>query len=170
MYKYILAFLIITCCVEGQTDTVLSSVRLVNVNNEETDIPLSGHKITVIFYVDPDVQGLTRPVSEALEEVKFPLDRNAFIGIVNCKETWLPNALIRMRARKEQDIHPQSLILLDYDRLLARAWNLGDCNNKVILLIIGKDLRVVYKKVISSENESKAVVPGFLDALRKVQK
>lgn len=159
-----------TCLIEGQTDSILLTVKFANPNDDETIIPFLGQKITVIFYVDPDVQGLTRPVSAALEEEKFSLDRNAFIGIANCKDTWLPNALIRMRARKEQELHPESFILMDYDRVLARALNLGNCNNKVVLRIIGRKLNVIYNKVISSEDESKAVVPGFMEALRKAQK
>lgn len=170
LYKYILAaFLLITFITRGQTGRIVSQVRLENLNNDETDIPFLGQKVAVIFYVDPDEQGLTGPVSEALEEEKFSLDRNAFIGIVNCRKTWLPNALIRMRARKEQEHHPQSVILMDYNRLLARSWKLGDCNNKVVLLIIGRDLRVIYDKVIGTEEESKVVVPDFIQALRNAQ-
>lgn len=171
MFKIILAaLLLMTCSIEGQTDSILTTLIFANVNDDETGVPFLGQKITIIFYVDPDVQGLTGPVSDALEGEKFSLDKNAFIGIVNCKETWLPNALIRMRARKEQELHPESIILMDYDRLLARALNLGDCNNKVVLRITGKDLRVIYNKVISSEDESKAIVPGFMEALRNAQK
>ncbi|MGE5500149.1 MAG: hypothetical protein ACM3Q2_18910 [Syntrophothermus sp.] len=171
MYKHMLAvFLFMVCFTGGQTENIVSAVRLANLNNEDTDIPSLGEKVTVIFYVDPDVQRLTRPVSDALEEIKFSLERNAFIGIVNCKETWLPNPLIRMKARKEQELHPKSVILMDNDRLLARAWKLGDCNNKFVLLIIGTDLRVLYNKVIGSEDESKAAVPGFIQVLRTAQK
>lgn len=150
----------------AQTYSTVSTVRLVNVKNTDTDIPFLGEKVVIIFYVDPDVQRLTDPLSDALEEEKFPLDKTAFIGIANCKDTWIPNALIRMRARKQQERFPQSLILLDYDHQLAKAWDLGDCNNKVVTLIIGKDLKIKYLKVLKSSDESKLSVPAFLDAIR----
>lgn len=166
MYKFIVIIMFMFGFAKAQTSVTVSPVRLVDVKNVETVIPFPGEKTVIIFYVDPDVQDLPDPLSDALETEKFSLDKIAIIGIANCKETWIPNAIIRKKARKQQERFPQSLILLDYDRLLAKAWDLGDCNNKLIVIIVGKDLKIIYQKAITSEDESKASVPDFLEAIR----
>ncbi|MGE5412127.1 MAG: YtfJ family protein, partial [Clostridiales bacterium] len=138
-----------------------------DVNNSETSIPFLGEKVVVIFYVDPDVQDLTNPLSDALDAEKFPLDKFAVIGIANCKDTWLPNAVIRMKARHKQERYPRSLILLDYEHILSQQWNLGECNNKLLAIVIGKDLKIKYLRRLSSIDESRQSIPDFLETIKK---
>ncbi|MGE5410448.1 MAG: YtfJ family protein [Clostridiales bacterium] len=151
----------------SQTGSIITTVKLSDVRNSETSIPFLGEKVVVIFYVDPDVQDLTNPLSEALEAEKFPLDKFAIIGIANCKDTWLPNAAIRIKARHKQERYPRSLILLDYERTLSQQWNLGECNNKLLSIIIGKDLKIKYLRRLSSIDESMQSIPDFLEVIKK---
>lgn len=166
IYVLFSAVLLIFCPLYAQTGKTVNAVKLLDVYDNDAEIPYLGEKVLALFYIDPDVQGLSEPLSDALEEVKFPLDRFAVAGIADCKDTWLPNSLIRMKARKKQERFPQALIFLDNKHTLASAWDLGDCNNKLAILVIGRDMKIKYFRTVSKLSESKEAIPSFLEAIR----
>lgn len=123
-------------------DTV-NSIKVKDSKDKDADIPDLGSKIMAVFYTDPDVKNLNEPFREMLKAAN--LDRSKFrgLGVVNMKDTWLANGIIRSVVRgKEKKF--DSLILTDPDHLLKKAWNLGDCDGKDLVIILDKDRKVQY--------------------------
>lgn len=144
-----------------QTATVgktVNSIALVDPDNSPKAIPFIGSKVIALFYTDPDTKDVNDPLSDALKAKNFSKDKYAGIGIANCKETWIPDAAIRMKARQKEKQFPGSIILLDANRTLAKAWNLGDCNEMGVVIIIGKDAKIKYIKNVKTQEESKAII------------
>ena len=59
-----------------------------------------------------------------------------------------------MKARQKEKQDRGSVILLDESRVLPTVLGLGDCNEKGVLLIVGKDKVIKFMKKISTEEES----------------
>src|SRR6266498_3634082 len=91
----------------------VSSLQLVDPNDQAKAIPFIGEKVVVLFYTDPDEKDVNDPLSEALKAKNYPKDKYAGIGIANCKDTWIPDAAIRMKARQKEKQFPGSIVLLD---------------------------------------------------------
>jgi uncharacterized protein len=142
--------------------TTVTSVKVLDANDQPKNIPHIGEKVVSVFYTDPDARDVNNPLSEALKAQKFPKDKYAGIGVANCKDTWLPNSAIRMKAREKERQYPGSVILLDDNHLLAKAWGLGSCDDAGVVIIIGKDAKIKFFKPVKSEAESKAIVPTVL--------
>jgi uncharacterized protein len=153
--------------IEKPAAAQVHSIALKDVNAEDKALPSVGEKVLVILYLDPDVQGVDVPVSDSLDADHFPVEQVSVIGVVNCKDTWLPNSAIRGKARSKQERFPQSCILLDESRSLANEWKLGDCNNTLTLVVVGKDTNIRFTKRITTEDESVRVVPELIHVIQK---
>jgi len=145
---------------------VVSSVKLVDSRNSPMSIPNFGEKLIVIFYNDPDVKDVNDPLSDALKAKNFSKEKYAGIGIANCKDTWAPNSAIRMMVRKKEKQFPGTLILLDEDLLLAKAWGLGDCDGISVALVIGKDSKIKFVKKIKTKEDSKLLIPTVVKLIQ----
>ena len=78
--------------------------------------------------------------------------------MLNLRDTWLPNSIVRNLARKRTEKNG-ALILSNIDRSLAQKWGLGDCNNKFVLLIISKEGELVFcRKGEFSEQDKKEFI------------
>lgn len=137
----------------------ISTLPLIDPNDKPKNIPSIGEKVVMIFYTDPDVKDVNDPLSNAVKAKNFAKDKYLGVGIANCKDTWIPNAGIRLKARQKEQQFPGSVILLDEKLLLAKTWELGDCNGSAVVIIVGKDSKVKFLKTIKSEEESKAIIP-----------
>lgn len=123
----------------------VTTVKVKDSKDKDAEIPDIGNKVLAIFYTDPDVQNQNEPFREMLKQAD--LDRTKFrgLGVVNMKDTWLANSLIRSVARgKEKKFN--SLILTDPAHLLKNAWNLGECDGRDVVVILGRDRKVKYFK------------------------
>lgn len=149
----------------AQVGKTVSNVKLLTVNDAPKTISCLGNKAFTLFYVDPDVRTVTEPLSDAIKAKKYSKDKYAAVGVVNCKDTWLPNAAIISESKKKQTKFPESLILLDKDNSLSKAWALGKCDDLAQVLVIGKDGKIKYCKAIKTEEECKAIVPTVLKVL-----
>lgn len=127
----------------GQT---VPLVQVKDANDRPAAIPDLGRKVVVLFYTDPDVKEQNEPFRDMLKAAQLDRSRYRALGVVNMKDTWKPNFAIR-RAVREKIAKFNSLILTDPDHLLKQAWILGDCNDKDVVIIIGKDGRVRYIKM-----------------------
>ncbi len=87
------------------------------------------------------------------------------IGIANCKDTWIPNAGIRMKARQKEKQYAGSVIMLDENHILPKALGLGVCNGFGILIVVGKDKVIKYMKKIGSEEESQKAIPEVINLI-----
>jgi predicted transcriptional regulator len=123
----------------------VSSVQIRDANNKPAWIPDIGKKVITLFYTDPDVKDQNEPFRDLLKAASLDATRYRGIGVANLKDTWKPNFIIRKIIRGKIEKF-KALILTDTDHTLKRAWNLGDCNEKDVAIIIGKDQKVHFLK------------------------
>jgi hypothetical protein len=142
-----------TKAVAGQSMS-MTSLMISDANNDPKQIPFVGEKVLLIQYTDPDVKDINDKLSDAVKAKKFDQNKYQGMGIANCKDTWIPNAGIRMKARQKEKQFAGSIVMLDENHVLPKALGLGDCNGIGVLIIVGKDKVIKYIKKISSEEES----------------
>jgi len=123
--------------------STVSNVQLKDSNDKATAIPDLGNKVITIFYNDPDVADINDPAGDALKAQKFPKDKYRGLGIGNLKDTWKPNSIIRMIARKKEAKF-NSTILMDENYALKKAWDLGNADEQSFCIIIDKNKKVIY--------------------------
>lgn len=139
----------------GQT---VSNVKIRDANNKPAYIPNLGSKVLSVFYNDADAADLNDPLADALKAKKFNEAKYQGIGIANLEDSKAPNFIIRKIVQGKIEKY-NSTILTDPDLILAKAWNLGNCNNTSVVVIIGKDKKVKYvHKGAVRGNEIKKVV------------
>jgi hypothetical protein len=138
------------------------NLSLKDANGKSTTIPYFGERTLAIFYNDPDVKDISEPLSEAIKNQKLPREKYQGIGISNSQDTWLPNSVIRFAAREKQKKYPNSVILIDENHTLSKEWSLDNSDNKGYFIIIGKDKKIKYIRLISSQDESKAIIKEVL--------
>lgn len=132
----------------------MTSLMITDANNDPKAIPFVGEKVLLIQYTDPDVKDINDKLSDAVKAKKFDAARYQGIGIANCKDTWIPNAGIRMKARQKEKQFAGSIVMLDEKHIVSTALGFGDCNEIGVLLVVGKDKAIKYMKKITSEAES----------------
>lgn len=103
----------------------------------------------MIIYADPDVYKQNEYFVDRIKKYILPMDEFCGYGVVNLKETFMPNWMLRfilrtIRSRSEPE--SKAVILTDPDRILAKTWNLGDGNNKVITILLGEKGELLYWK------------------------
>lgn len=150
---------------EDATGKTMTALQISDPNNQPKVIPYVGEKVLLIQYTDPDVKDVNDKLSEAVKAKKFSDKLYQGIGIANCKDTWIPNAGIRMKARQKEKQFPGSVIMLDENRVVSNALGIGDCNGKGVILIVGKDKVIKYMKKISTEAESESVTAEVVKIL-----
>lgn len=176
--KKITFFAVLLCCfyvlpiaAKAQTSDVvgktMTSLMISDPNNQPKQIPFVGEKVLLIQYTDPDVKDVNDKLSEAVKAKKFDEKLYQGIGIANCKETWIPNAGIRMKARQKEKQFPGSVIMLDENRVLPTALGLGDCNSLGVLIVVGKDKIIKYVNKIASEEESQKATAEVVKLLEE---
>lgn len=143
----------------------VQSIQLKDANDVIKNIPYLGEYTTTIFYTDPDAKDVNDELSNAIKARKYPETKYKGIGVGNCADTWIPDAAIRMGARDKEKQFPGAVILLDEDRLLAKQWGLGDCNDAGVVIIIGKDKKIKFMRAVKSSIESKGIISTVLHIL-----
>ena len=123
----------------------LSNVQMKDAENKPASIPDFGKKLVGIFYNDADEADMNDPLADAIKAKNFDENKYAGIGIGNLKDSKAPSFLIRKIIRGKIEKY-KTTILTDPDLTLARAWDLGDCNNTSVFVLIGKDKKVKYIK------------------------
>lgn len=134
--------------------SVNQSVENVNIRDADdkpASIPDLGSKVLTIVYGDSDASDFSDPVSDALKAKNFPESKNRGIGIANLKDSPAPNWIIRKIVQSKIKKY-NATILTDVDLTFARAWGLGDCNNKSVFIVVGKDKKVKYIKYFTKNN------------------
>ena len=109
-------------------------------------LPHFGEKNLLIFYVDPDKHRQNHEFTVEMEENHLAAGDNIYgFGIVNMKDSWypVPDSVIRALCRKRTEKNGATIIT-DPNRIVAREWNLGDCNNYFIIMIVTKEGELVY--------------------------
>ncbi|MBE6194414.1 MAG: hypothetical protein E7140_01610 [Rikenellaceae bacterium] len=146
----LLAVMFVASAVEAQElsqPRKVENLTINDINGNPTTLPQFGEKNLLIFYVDPDSYlkgGANKKLSDALEEngrAAGPAIRG--FGVMNFPDTGLPKNMVRNMARKRAAKNGAT-ILDDDQQLLKKAWGLGDCNNKFVIMIVTKEGELVY--------------------------
>ena len=157
MCKYLLsiaAALAVTMGVQGAEPTdaakvphKVCDVTLTDLDGNPTKLPMWGEKNLMIFYVDPDHPKQNEDFTIELEENHRASGENIYgFGIMNLKDApMVPNGVARKLAAKRTQKNGAT-VLADQDRILSTAWQLGDCNNKFVLMIVSKDGELVFMR------------------------
>jgi predicted transcriptional regulator len=164
-------FYLLPLTAKTQTNEVvgktLNSLMITDANNQPKAIPFVGEKVLLIQYTDPDVKDINDKLSDAVKAKKFDAKLYQGIGIANCKDTWIPNAGIRMKARQKEKQFVGSIVMLDENHIVPNALGLGDCNGMGVLMVVGKDKVIKYMKKITSEEESVKAAPEVVKLLEE---
>ena len=123
-------------------------------------------KVLQINYVDPDESDLNDACNDAIKkaaDVEKRINRDVFkgFGIVDCKSTWKPNALIRTIAGNKAKKY-NTTILFDYDATLQRLWGLPADSYSLIILDKNRVCRAIYRGKIP-ESEYEKIIQLIID-------
>ena len=142
----------------------VEDIDIFTLKNEPTRIPHFGEKNLMIFYVDPQAHKQNEAFTYELEETHRAEGPNIVgFGILNLKDAWYPNGLVRKMARKRTEKNG-ALVLADPKHLLRDAWDLGDCNDKFVLLIVSKEGELVFMRKGEFSEQDKA---DFFEVVEK---
>lgn len=143
----------------------VENVKLLDLNGDPATLPMWGEKNLLIFYVDPDKHKQNDQFTKDLEENHAAAGDNIFgFGIMNLKDApMVPNGMARSMARKRTEKNGAT-VLADQDRIISRTWELGDCNNKFVLLIVTKEGELVFMKKGELSEADKA---EFYEVIKK---
>jgi predicted transcriptional regulator len=119
-------------------------------------------KVSVVFYVDPDVKDLNNEASEALKKEKFSLEKYQSFGIINMAATWMPNFAISSALKAKQKRYPDTIYVRDYKKELVKQWGISDHNSNV--LAFDKQGRLIFRKDGKLGPED---ICRLIDAIRK---
>jgi len=150
---------------------VVANVQIKDANDNPATIPGIGTHVVGLFYGDPDEKDLGDPMADVIKAKSYDKAIYSGLGVANLKDSILPNFLIRKAVRDKIEKY-KSTILTDVDLTLAKAWGLGDCNDKNVFVLVGKDkkikyLRVVGKKTPWTPEEISSVIKMIDDLLKK---
>lgn len=144
----------------------VDNVTLKSLDGKETLLPDWGEKHLLIFYIDPDRHKQNEDFTYELEENgRAKSDGITAFGILNLKDTWLPNATVRSMARK-RTAKNGALVLADQERALQTAWGLGKCNNLFVLLFVTKEGEIVFERKGELTEADKEAFYKVLDQYR----
>lgn len=155
-------FAVVTVAFAIGVGSTVSNVQVRDSNNQPAWIPDLGNKVVTIFYNDTTAADFTDPIATAIKNKKYPDAKYRGQGIANLADSrGVPDAIIRWIVRKKERQY-DTKILTDPDYILKNAWNLGDCNDKGVVIVIGKDRVVRYFNKITSVAHGQAEVPKVL--------
>ncbi len=133
----------------------LHNVEILDLKGEPAMLPKWGEKNLMIFYIDPDRAGQNKDFTDMLEDTRIAEHSDIFgFGIINLKDApFIPNGLARSMAHKRTERNGAT-VLADQTRTVSSEWNLGDCNNKFAVLLVNKDLELLYfRKGLLSDDD-----------------
>ncbi len=146
---------------------LVKNVPLRDASDKPANIPDLGQKVVVLFYTDPDVKDMNETFREKLKAQKLDKSKMRPLGVANLKDTWKPNFIIRKVIRGKIEKF-KSVILTDKEHMLKRFWNLGDCDDQDLVIVIGRDLKVKFlKKTALTEAEIKSTIQLVKDLMAK---
>lgn len=128
-------------------------------SNKPASLPSFGERVLLILYTDPDVANQNDAFADLVKAAGLPKSHFQSMGIANMKDApGLANWLIRLIIRKKIKKYNVT-ILTDPDLLLAKAWNLGVCDDKSVVMLIDHKgvLQYIYKGALPDTEKKKAI-------------
>ncbi len=123
----------------------VSDVEVRDLDNKPVMLPNFGQKHLLIFYVDPEKPNMNKEFIDDMEQNnRIDSDNIYGFGVINLKDAkFYPNGLVRKMAAK-RTAKNGATVLSDPDHLLRDAWNLGDVNNKFVVMLVTKEGELVF--------------------------
>jgi len=90
-------------------------------------------KVSMIFYVDPDVKDKNDKLGDALAAKKYSKDKINFYGIINMAATWMPNFILNEALKQKQKKYTETIYVKDFTKKLVKEWSLPDDESNVLL-------------------------------------
>lgn len=137
--------LVVTLSSQAQELKKVENVTLETLTGESTALPMWGEKNLLIFYVDPDHANQDMDFADEMEEKHLAAGDNIYgFGVLNLKDApMVPNGIACSIANSRTKKNGAT-ILADKDRILSKAWGLGDCNNYFVMILVSKEGELVY--------------------------
>jgi hypothetical protein len=155
----------LTARAEVQVGATLPNAEVRDASDRPVQIPELGSKILLVLYTDPDEADQNDAFADAVKAKT--LDQTVFksIGIANmedapAKPNWIIRSIVRGKIKKYN-----VTILTDPKRYLVKAWDLGDCNNKSVVMIIDKEKKLRFFKKGKLSDTDHAAALKLLDDL-----
>lgn len=130
----------------------VANVNIKDANNNPATIPDFGSKVLTIVYGDKEAADFSDPISDALKAKNFPESKQRGIGIANLKDSFAPDSVIRMMVRRKIEKYKVT-VLTDVDNTFPNSWQIGNCNNRSVFIIVGKDKKIKYIKAFDKNNK-----------------
>lgn len=151
----------------------LSNPQIRDANDNPATIPDFGTHVIGLFYSDSGASDLGDPLADTIKAKNYSKDVYRGLGVANMKDSAEPNFIIRSIIRGKIEKY-KSTILTDVDLTIPKTWGLGDCKNKSVFVLIGKDKKVKYLKFVDKDTpwssaEINSVVK-MIDDLLKMKK
>ena len=136
----------------------VQNVEVLDLDGKPAKLPYFGEKNLMIFYVDSDRHKQNEDFTVELEKNhRAESDNIHGFGVMNLKDApMVPNSMARSMARKRTATNGAT-VLADQTRALSTAWNLGDCNNKFVLMFVTREGELVFlRKGVLSDADKEA--------------
>ncbi|MFI3258920.1 MAG: hypothetical protein R3Y16_02360 [Rikenellaceae bacterium] len=145
----------------------LHNVELLDLKGKPAVLPKWGEKNLLIFYIDPDRASQNQDFTDELERSKRAESENIFgFGVINLKDApFVPNGLARMMADKRTRKNGAT-VLADQRGTLYTEWELGDCNNMFIVMMVNRAGELVFIRKGLMDDDDKA---AFFVALETIK-
>ncbi|SMF52728.1 YtfJ family protein [Pseudobacteriovorax antillogorgiicola] len=102
------------------------------------------NKTHLLVYVDPDESEMNEALTQRLKSENFNPNAFSSVAIINMAATWKPNFAIQNVLEKKQKEYPNTLYVMDKDKVLVKEWELQDDSYDVILF--DRDGKVIFRK------------------------
>lgn len=162
-FAFLTAIFGLSAALAATIGQVVATVQVTSAYKKPVDIPNLGSKVVAVFYNDYEGADTNDPCADVLKNAKIPEASFYSCGIANLMDNpkWLADGLVRLIVKGKVEKYKTD-IFLDYKHVVKNAWNLGDCDNGSVLIIIGKDKKIKYLKKITTKEESTAIAPAVL--------
>lgn len=119
-------------------------------------------RVTLIFYVDPDVKDKNDKFGDALSAKKYSLEKIRYFGIINMAATWMPNFILNEALKQKQKKYSDTIYIKDFTKKLVKEWSLPDDENNV--LIFDRSGKLLFHRFGEVKEEE---IPGLLALIEK---
>lgn len=117
-------------------------------------------KVVVIFYADPGSKDLNNELQNALKAARESgkIDKKNYegLGIVNVKDSILPNFVLRSIIKSKQE-ETKAVILIDPEYIVLNQWGLTRKTSNIILLDKKRTCRYIFKGKVPSADIAKVI-------------
>jgi hypothetical protein len=150
-------------------DTV-NNIQIRDANDKPAVVPGIGTTAVGLIYSDTEASDLSDSLADAITAKKFDKSLYTGVGVADLKDSAAPNFIIRAVVKSKIEKY-KSIILTDADLSLPRAWNLGNCDNKSIYILVGKDKKIKYIRYVDKKTPwSKVEIASVLKIIEDLLK